>query len=42
MKAIIYLLISEHWLIYSSRKSRSNRVIVQEIKYDLKESKNDS
>ena len=34
MKAILYLLISEHRLIYSSMKSQSNRVIVQEIKYD--------
>ena len=34
MKAIIYLLISEHQLIYSSKKSQSNRVIVQEMKYD--------
>ena len=34
MKAIIYLLILEHRLIYSSIKSQSNRAIVQEIKYD--------
>ena len=34
MKAIIYLLISEHRLIYSCQ---SNRVIVQEIKYDQKD-----
>ena len=34
MKAIIYLLISEHRLIYSSRKNQPNRVIVQEIKND--------
>ena len=34
--AIIYLLISEHRLIYFSWKSLSNRVIVQEIKYDKK------
>ena len=34
MKAIIYLLISEHRLMYSSRKSQSNPVTVQEIKYD--------
>ena len=37
MKAIIYLLISEHRLIYSFRKGQSNRVIVQEIKYDQKD-----
>ena len=34
MKAIIYLIISEGRLIHSSRKNQSNRVIVQEIKYD--------
>ena len=34
MKAIIYLLISEHRLIYSSTKNQSNQVIVQEIQYD--------
>ena len=34
MKAIFYLLKSERGLNYSSRKSQSNRVIVQEIKYD--------
>ena len=37
MKAIIYLLISEHRLIYSSRKNQLNRVLVQEIKYDKKD-----
>ena len=37
MKAIVYLLISEHRLIYSSMKSQSNRVIVQKIKYNLKD-----
>ena len=37
MNAIIYLLISEHRLIYSSRKSQSNRIIVQEFKYDWKD-----
>ena len=37
MKAIIYLLISEHQLIYFSGKSQSNRVIVQEIKDDQKD-----
>ena len=37
MKAIIYLLISEHRLVYSSSKSQSNLVIVQEIKNDLKD-----
>ena len=37
MKAIIYLLISERRLIYSCRKSQSNQVIVQEIKYDCKD-----
>ena len=37
MKAIIYLLISEHRLIYASMKRQSNRVIVQEFKYDWKD-----
>ena len=34
IKAIIYLLISEHRLIHSSSKTQSNLVIVQEFKYD--------
>ena len=37
MKAIVYLLKSEHWLMYSSMKSQSNRFIVQEIEYDQKD-----
>ena len=37
MKAIIYLLLSEHRLICSSRKSQSNWAIVQEIKQDKKD-----
>ena len=37
MKAIIYLLISKNRLIYSPIKRQSNRIIVQEIKYDKKD-----
>ena len=37
MKAIIYLLILENRLVYSSMKSQPIWVIVQEIKYDEKD-----